>query len=264
MGGKSCRNDVLKFALEQYGTEPDYPWMSHPGYAVLRHADNQKWYGVIMDVPREKLGLAGHEPVDILDVKCDPVLGGCLRTEKGILPAYHMHRGNWLTVLLDGTVDREKILNLVEMSFDLTASRRAKKRAGFAGSREWIVPANPKYYDIEKAFAEQKVIMWKQSSNIAVNDTVYMYVAAPVSAILYKCRAVEVDIPHQYADKNITMSRGMKLELLQEYGRDQFSFERLKEYGVYAVRGPRGVPNSLSHELGRAGGGGTITGSHDI
>ena len=27
---------------------------------------------------------------------------------------------------------------------------------------------------------------------------------------------------------------------------------RLKEeYGIYAVRGPRGVPNSLSHELNR-------------
>ena len=34
---KSYRNDILKFTMEQYGTEPDYPWISLPNYAVLRH-----------------------------------------------------------------------------------------------------------------------------------------------------------------------------------------------------------------------------------
>lgn len=248
---ESLREDVLKFALEQYGTEPDYPWMSLPRYAVLRHLDNQKWYGVVMDVPRRKLGLSGQETVDILNVKCDPVLGGCLRREKGFLPAYHMHRGNWLTVLLDGSVDRKKIMSLLEMSFDLTASRRTKKRTGLTAAREWIVPANPKYYDIEKAFAEHETILWKQSSGVAAGDTVYVYVAAPVSAILYKCTAVEVDIPHRYADQNISMSRGMKIKLLHEFDREQLCLEKLKEHGVRAVRGPRGVPGSLSRELDR-------------
>lgn len=42
-----------------------------PGYAVLRHEDSRKWYGLIMDVPAEKLGIRGKITVDILEIKCD-------------------------------------------------------------------------------------------------------------------------------------------------------------------------------------------------
>lgn len=248
----SCRGDILTFAADHYQIAPDYPWMSLPGYAVLRHSDTKKWFAVIMDVPRDRLGLPGNDLVDILNLKCDPALSGSLRLRPGFLPAYHMHRGNWITILLDGTVDRETLFSLLEMSYDFTASRRKARAAGPAGNREWLVPANPKYYDIEKAFSENEVIRWKQSSNIAVGDTVFMYVAAPVSAILYKCRAVEVDIPYRYDDGRVHMTRVMQIKRLQTYDRQRFRLERLKEYGVYAVRGPRSVPNSLSHELNLA------------
>ena len=42
----------------------------------------------------------------------------------------------------------------------------------------------------------------------------------------------------------------MKIKLLKRYGSEQFTFERLKdEFGIFAVRGPRGVPHSLSEAL---------------
>lgn len=120
------RQDVLAFALEQYGTEPEYLWSSAPEYAVLRHR-NGKWYGVVMDVLREKLGLSGKGCVDVLYVKCEPDLIGAFRQRDGFLPAYHMNRSHWLTVLLDGTVDRETIVSLLDMSYDLI-EKRTKKR----------------------------------------------------------------------------------------------------------------------------------------
>lgn len=77
-----------------------------------------------------------------------------------------------------------------------------------------------------------------------------MYVAAPVSAILYKCKAVEVDIPYNYSDKNLTITKLMKIKLLKKYDSELLTFERLKEeFGIYAIRGPRGVPNSLKKFL---------------
>jgi len=51
---RSGRDDILKYALEKYETIPDHPWMSLPGYAVLRHKGNNKWYGIIMDVKNGK------------------------------------------------------------------------------------------------------------------------------------------------------------------------------------------------------------------
>ena len=46
------------------------------------------------------------------------------------------------------------------------------------------------------------------------------------------------------------MVRSMKIRLLKRYALEHYTFEVLKsEYGIYAVRGPRGVPNSLSAAL---------------
>lgn len=42
----------------------------------------------------------------------------------------------------------------------------------------------------------------------------------------------------------------MKIRLLKEYAPGQFTFERLgREHGIYAVRGPRGIPETLSEAL---------------
>ena len=79
-----------------------------------------------------------------------------------------------------------------------------------------------------------------------------MYVGAPVSAVLYKCKVTETNIPCQYQDENLTIKALMKIRLLKRYDSTQFTFEVLKsEYGIFAVRGPRGVPNSLSAALKR-------------
>ena len=38
---------------EEFRTEREYPW--NDWNVVLRHTDNQKWYGLIMEVSRDKL-----------------------------------------------------------------------------------------------------------------------------------------------------------------------------------------------------------------
>ena len=56
--------------------------------------------------------------------------------------------------------------------------------------KEWIIPSNPKYFDIVHAFDHVDEINWKQGAGIKKGDTVFMYVGAPVSAVLYKCRVM--------------------------------------------------------------------------
>ena len=96
-------------------------------------------------------------------------------------------------------------------------------------SGDRIIPANPKYYDIEHAFDDENEIDWKQGAGIKVGDTVFMYVASPVSAILYKCKVTETDIPYKYADENLTISALMKIKLLKRYKPEKFTFDVLKE-----------------------------------
>ena len=201
-----------------------------------------------MNVRRNKLGLDGEEKVDILNVKLsDPLLVDMLVRQAGYLRGYHISRGNWVSILLDGTVLFDDICGWLNESFMTTASKQKKQKV--RPLKEWIIPANPKYYNIKQAFEDADEIDWKQGAGIKKGDTVFMYVAAPVSAILYKCIVTETDIPFRYDDGNVKIKSLMKIRLQKEYEPDRFTFSILNEYGIYAVRGPRGVPHGLSEAL---------------
>ncbi|WP_242861714.1 MmcQ/YjbR family DNA-binding protein [Bittarella massiliensis (ex Durand et al. 2017)] len=115
---------VLERARARYGTEPETLWARFPNHLALRHRENRRWYALLMEVPARSLGLPGEGRVDILNVKCDPLLVGSLRRERGILPAYHMDKDHWISVLLDGSVPWEQLTDLLEMSYRLTQGRR--------------------------------------------------------------------------------------------------------------------------------------------
>lgn len=112
------REDVFMWVKEQYNTEPDYPWGDEN--AVLRHKSNNKWYGVVLKVKEDRLGLPGVKEVDVLNVKSEPMLIGSLRMKKGFFPAYHMNKENWITILLDEKAPEEEIKNLIDMSYQMT------------------------------------------------------------------------------------------------------------------------------------------------
>lgn len=112
------REEIYEYVKKQYGTVPEYLWKESPESAVLRHP-NGKWYAVLMQVEKSKLGLEGDTKVDIIDVKCDPDMVGLLTQTYGFLPGYHMNKKYWITMLLDGTVSEAKILDFLDMSYDL-------------------------------------------------------------------------------------------------------------------------------------------------
>ena len=112
------REEIFQYVKEQYGTEPEYLWKKDPDSAVLRHK-NGKWYAIIMTVEKKILGLEEDGNIDILDVKCDPDLVGMIIQTHGFLPGYHMNKQHWITILLDGSVSEAKVLDFLDMSYDL-------------------------------------------------------------------------------------------------------------------------------------------------
>lgn len=119
---------IMGYAREHYGVEPDFPFPNYPDIPVLRHHGSRKWFAIFMNVSRSVLRLDGDDPVDIMNVKCDPILSGSLRMQEGYLPGYHMNHDQWLTILLDGTVPLDEIIPLLDMSFDLTFRLPKKRR----------------------------------------------------------------------------------------------------------------------------------------
>lgn len=112
------RKELFEWAKETYGTEPDYPW--NDWNCVLRHKHNNKWYALIMEIEETKLGINSDKIVDVLNVKCDPLLIGSLRMKEGFYPAYHMNKDKWISILMDGTVPANEIIELIELSYSLT------------------------------------------------------------------------------------------------------------------------------------------------
>ena len=113
------RNALRRYILENYAAVNDFPWISNPTYEVFRHEGSGKWFALVMEIPRHRLGVTGGDIVTVVNLKCDPLLIGTLRTEAGIYPAYHMNKEHWISVEL-ANVDDERLRFLVDMSWELT------------------------------------------------------------------------------------------------------------------------------------------------
>ena len=52
-----------------------------------------------------------------------------LLRQKGYFPAYHISSGSsWISVLLDGTVPFQEICDLIDLSYEVTASKKKKQQ----------------------------------------------------------------------------------------------------------------------------------------
>lgn len=120
------RGRLFRYIEDFYGAEPEHLWAKYPSYAVFRHKASRKWFAAVLDIPKSKLGLSDEGYVDILDLKCDPVLVGSLLAGDGFFPAYHMNKNTWVSILLDETVPDGRIFPLLEWSYESVSPKRKK------------------------------------------------------------------------------------------------------------------------------------------
>jgi predicted DNA-binding protein (MmcQ/YjbR family) len=121
------RQDLIDYIFDEYSVEPDYPFPRDDVSCVFRHIDNRKWFGIAMVIPYRTIGINKTGNVDILNIKCDPVMMGSLRGKPGFCPAYHMNKDKWITILLDGSAAQEDIKALLAMSYTMTATKLRRK-----------------------------------------------------------------------------------------------------------------------------------------
>ena len=122
-------NRIAERISEAFGVAPDFPWKQskYESCGVFRHADNLKWFALIMNVKWNcLLKNKNEETVDIINLKINTEEGEALRARDGIYPAYHMNHKNWISVLLNDTLSDAEVLKLAEKSFSLTAKKKRK------------------------------------------------------------------------------------------------------------------------------------------
>ena len=126
MAHSSQRERITQYIQDTYGSQAEYLWADSPGNAIFRHPASKKWYAALMRVLPEKLGLAGEEALDVMDIRCSTIMIGSLLSTKGFLPAYHMNKNHWISIVLDNSVPDDQITPLLELSYDNVAPKRRK------------------------------------------------------------------------------------------------------------------------------------------
>ena len=110
----------------------------------------------------------------------------------------------------------------------------------------WIIPCNPKYYDIVAALDNLDVIEWSQSTNTTVGDTVYIYVGEKYKSIMFKCEVIAADQHGNRSTDDYAYykelakdpdARYMKLKLVEKYPVERYPLKELKENGLTSVQG---------------------------
>lgn len=120
------RQEVLSYCTERFGTIADYPFEEDFVTAVLRHSHSRKWYGIVINVSYLKLGIEKAGNTDILNLKCDPIISGGLIIEGKAMPAYHMNKEKWISILLDESVPMSDIEPLIDISYALTNNKKKR------------------------------------------------------------------------------------------------------------------------------------------
>lgn len=113
------RQQLFDFVENEFSVSPDYPFDKDFETAVFRHKSNKKWFALFMKVPKSKLNGNSNEKVDVLNIKCDPLLKQPMLQNKGFYVAYHMNKVHWISIILE-EVSIKDISAYIEISYNLT------------------------------------------------------------------------------------------------------------------------------------------------
>lgn len=119
------RDDFFRMVRDRFQINPDYPFAGDFINAVFRRKDNLKWFAIVMTVDAKKLGIGAFGELDIVNLKCTDEDRERLADVENVLPAYHMNKKRWLTVVLDEQEDFDtQLIDLVDKSYSLVASSK--------------------------------------------------------------------------------------------------------------------------------------------
>ena len=228
-----------------FGEREDRPFADSPDIGVFRSPRTKKWYGIVMQVKKgvlagEKDAPDADSPVEVVNLKVPPDDVDALVLENGIYPAYHMNRKNWISILLNDTVDDDELFRLIAQS------RAFADPLAIAGPTRYIVPSDPKIDDVDAHFEREGIIIWRQPKSAKVGDVVYLYYGAPISAVRWRCEIDALGLIDEVWGDPMPQ---MLLCPTVRYPDDFCTFRKLGELGIKAVRGARRATAELARYL---------------
>ena len=120
----SQAKELIAYIRKTYGDTPEFLWEKFPDNAVFRRKDNQKWYGALLTVAKEKLGIPESGKAEIIDLRIPPEQMESTVDGKRFFPGYHMNKKHWYTVTLDGSVCTEELCGRIDQSYRIAGKKK--------------------------------------------------------------------------------------------------------------------------------------------
>lgn len=112
------RSEVITFCSSLTDVYEDYPFHD-ANWTVMRHNENNKVFAWIYE----------KEDNIWINVKCDPEWREFWRSAfESVVPAYHLNKTHWNSIILDGSVPQKDIKRMIEESYELTKKRKRKEK----------------------------------------------------------------------------------------------------------------------------------------
>lgn len=115
--------EIIRYVKEKYNDELEFLWKKFDENAIWRNKKNNKWYGALLKVIGNKIGINSDEIIEIIDLRYQKENIEDLIDNNKVFPGYHMNKSNWITLKLDDSMETKEILNLLDNSYKLSLEK---------------------------------------------------------------------------------------------------------------------------------------------
>ena len=109
---------INKLIINKYNVNPEFLWEKYPSFAIYRKT--KKWFALVGNVQLSKIDKKSNsmEEVEIINLKIKEDEKDILLNRKGYYEAYHMNKKNWITIILDDTLNDKEIEEMISNSYN--------------------------------------------------------------------------------------------------------------------------------------------------
>ena len=112
----TTREEVIAYCKQFKHAYEDYPFKDN-NWTTMRRSDNQRVFAWIF----ERMGYIW------VNVKADPEWRDVWRgTYRAVVPAFHLNKTHWNSLILDGTIPEQEIERMIDESYDLCGHKQNK------------------------------------------------------------------------------------------------------------------------------------------
>ncbi|WP_102348803.1 MmcQ/YjbR family DNA-binding protein [Bacillus sp. Marseille-P3661] len=104
------REEVINYCLRLGNAYTDKPFRDK-NWTVLRHIDNKKIFSWIFEKD-DRIWVNVKDEPDSLDLM--------RQIYPSVVPAFHLNKDHWNSIILDGTIPKEEIHDMIRKSYILT------------------------------------------------------------------------------------------------------------------------------------------------